>query len=413
VKNYLDISGHIKLEGSKSIMNRVLIIASYLTNPIKIYNPSSCVDIATMSENLSKLGMEIKKLENSWIINPSGNIPKSAELYIHDSGTAYRFLTARIAAERNLKCRIDISDQLKKRPIKQLIEVLEQMGAEICLKQDSLTIIGENLNGGRFKILSGISSQFISALLLIAPSYQNDLEIILEGEIVSRSYIEMTIKIMQDFGVIVNFSGNRLFIKAGQKYREVTEYNIESDYSSACYFWTLGALSRSSISTYTNNKKSIQPDYKFLSILKKVGANITVGENEISVCKGDLNGISVEMINMPDQVPTLVILMLFANSKTTITNIDHLKYKESNRIAVLVAELSRIGVDISYKNGMLIVYPLLKDIGNMILETYGDHRLVMTFSILQMIFPQIEISDTDSVDKSYPSFLINLQSLKR
>ena len=307
---------------------------------------------------------------------------------------------------------MDISAQLKKRPIKQLIKVLNQMGAKICLKQDSLIIVGETLKGGSYKVEADVSSQFISALLLIAPSYQNDLELLLEGEIVSRSYIEMTIKIMQDFGVIVNFTGNRLFIKSGQKYREVREYNIEPDYSSACYFWAIGALSRSSISTNTINNKSLQPDYKFLSLLQKVGANITVGKNKISVRRGELKGISIDMINMPDQVPTLVILMLFANSKTTITNIDHLKYKESNRIAVLVTELSRIGVDISYQNGKLILNPLEKDIGNETLITYNDHRLVMAFSILKMIFPQIEISDTHSVEKSYPSFMIDLQSLK-
>lgn len=412
MKKYLYITGHIKLEGSKSILNRVLIITSYLKKSIKVYNPTSCNDIATMIENLYKLGLNFQKSKDFWIVSPPGKLLKESNLYIQDSGTAYRFLIARIAALKKSKSVINISDQLKDRPIKPLIEILCQMDSKVESNGDSLTINGARLKGGTFRLAADISSQFISALLLIAPSYQKDLELFLDGEIVSRSYLEMTIKIMCDFGVIVIFENNRLFIRAGQQYRALSEYNIEPDYSSACYFWTLGALSRSIISTNTIDSKSIQPDYKFLTVLKKIGAKIEVDKNKISVCRGELKGISIDMKNMPDQVPTLVILMLFTSSKTIITNIEHLKYKESNRIEALVSELYRIGVDLSYLNGMLEINPLTRIEETGTLNTYGDHRLVMAFSILKMFFPKINITDTHTVDKSYPNFINDLRSLK-
>ena len=412
MRNYLDISGHIKLEGSKSILNRILIIASYLKSPIKIINPSSCVDIETMADNLCKLGLKFDKSPDTWIITPPAKLKRKGKLVIRDSGTAYRFLTARTASIRRSQYIINISDQLKQRPIKQLLDILNKMGAAVEYNGDSLKIKGTLPQGGILDVSTDISSQFISSLLLIAPSYKNDLELFLEGESVSRSYIDMTIKVMQDFGVIADFDGSRIFIQAGQEYNNINEYTIEPDYSSACYFWALGALSKSVVSTNTLNKISLQPDYQFLTILEKIGAKIEIEQDKINVSRGELKGISIDMRNIPDQVPTLAVLALFADSKTIITNIEHLKYKESNRIEALISELSRTGVNISYNNGILTINPLDRIPGNEILATYNDHRLVMAFHILKMIFPQLSITNASAVAKSYPNFLNDLKSIK-
>jgi 3-phosphoshikimate 1-carboxyvinyltransferase len=412
MRNYLDVSGDITLEGSKSILNRVLIITSFLNSPIKILNPSSCADIATMAENLCKLGLKIDGSENEWIVATTNKIKKKGELFINDSGTAYRFLTARVAAINKSKYILNISDQLKRRPIEPLTDILNNMSVATQMKVDSLLIKSSLPSGGIFDIPADISSQFISSLLLIAPSYKNDLELFLEGEIVSRTYIDMTIKIMQDFGVIVDFDGSRIFIQAGQKYNDLSEYLIEPDFSSACYFWALGALSKSVVSTNTISKISLQADYKFLSILEKMGAKIVIGEDEISVRYGKLKGIFVSMRDMVDQVPTLAVLALFADSKTTIINIEHLKYKESNRIDALVAELSSIGAKISYDDGMLTINPLSRIPGNEILNSYSDHRLVMAFHILTLIFPQLGVTNASSVNKSYPNFFLDIKFIK-
>ena len=412
MRNYLDISGHITLEGSKSILNRVLIIASHLNIPIKIINPASCEDIATMTNNLCKMGLKIDKAKDNWIVTTPKKLNNNGEFFIHDSGTAYRFLTTRVAAIQRSKYIINISDQLKRRPIEPLTDILNQMGIITQVKDDSLLIKGSLPKGGIFDIPADISSQFISSLLLIAPSYKNDLELFLEGDIVSRSYIDMTIKIMQDFGVIADFDGSRIFIHAGQEYNNLSEYLIEPDFSSACYFWALGALSRSVISTNTISKTSLQADYEFLSILETMGAKTLIGEDKISVSRGELIGITIDMINMPDQVPTLAVLALFADSKTTIINIEHLKYKESNRIDALVAELSKFGVKISYNDGMLTINPLSRIPGNEILNSYNDHRLVMAFHILKLIFPQLSVTNASSINKSYPNFLLDIKSIK-
>lgn len=412
MRNYLDISGYIKLEGSKSIFNRVLIIASYLKSPIKIINPSSCIDIETMTDNLCKLGLKFDKSPDTWIVTPPAKLRRKGKLFIRDSGTSYRFLTARAASIRRSQYIINISDQLKQRPIKPLLDILNKMGAAVEYNGDSLKIKGTLPIGGILDVPADISSQFISSLLLIAPSYKNDLELFLEGEIVSRSYIDMTIKVMQDFGVIVDFDGSRIFIQAGQEYNEIDEYTIEPDYSSACYFWALGALSKSVVSTNTLNKISLQPDYQFLTILEKIGAKIEIKMDKINVSKGELKSISVNMRNIPDQVPTLAVLALFTDSKTIITGIEHLKYKESNRIEALISELSRIGVNISYYNGILTINPLDRIPGNEILATYNDHRLVMAFHILKLIFPQLSITNASAVAKSYPNFLNDLKSIK-
>ena len=409
--NYLNISGDISLEGSKSILNRVLIISSYLKKPIKIINPSNCNDVKTMADNLIKLGMKIDKSLDTWIILPPEKINRKVDLFIHDSGTAYRFLSAKTATIKNSKYIINISDQLKPRPIKPLIDILNKMGSKIEMKDDSLIIEGNILKGGIFNLSADISSQFISSLLLIAPTYENDLELVLKRNIVSRSYINMTIKIMQDFGIIANFDGKRIFIKAGQKYNELEEYIIEPDYSSACYFWALGALSKSVISTNSNNRTSLQPDYKFLTILENIGAKIEINKDKININNRKLKGISIDMKNMPDQVPTLAVLALFANSKTLITGIEHLKYKESNRIEAIKKELSSIGANILYENGELTINPLDKDPGNVTLNTYNDHRMIMAFYILKIVFPQISIANTSPVDKSYPNFLNDIKTL--
>lgn len=412
MRNNLDISGHITLEGSKSILNRVLIIASYLKRPIKIINPSNCLDIATMADNLCKLGMKIDKSQNTWIVSPPEKLNKSGELSILDSGTAYRFITARIASIQNGEYIVNISDQLKPRPIEPLLDILNNISSKIEMKGDSLIINGALLEGGIFNLPADISSQFISSLLLIAPSYKNNLELILKGEVVSRSYIDMTIKIMRDFGVIADFDGKRIIIRAGQKYNDLEEYKIEPDYSSACYFWALGALSKSVVSTNKINTTSLQPDYKFLKILEKIGAKIEIEKDKICVSHGKLKGLSVDMRDMPDQVPTLAVLALFADSKTAIINIEHLKHKESNRIEALNTELSNIGANINYNNGILTINPIRTIPKTITLETYYDHRLVMAFHILMILFPHVSISNISSVDKSYPKFLEDIKSLK-
>ena len=217
---------------------------------------------------------------------------------------------------------------------------------------------------------------------------------------------------MKDFGIESEFKRNRIFISTHQDYVNPGEYYVEPDFSSACYFWTLGALSSFPIYTEGNKQMNIQPDFQFLKILRKIGANVQFKSNYISVERGKLMGIDIDMKDVPDQVPTLAIISLFAESPTKIKNIHHLKYKESNRISCLISELQKIGCNIRYEKEVLIIHPLKKKPSNKKLRSHQDHRLVMAFYILKSKFPYLSISDEQVVKKSYPDFIAQFNSLK-
>ncbi|NQV17702.1 MAG: 3-phosphoshikimate 1-carboxyvinyltransferase [Armatimonadetes bacterium] len=402
----------MKFEGSKSIIQRVLIISTFLKSPLKIINSSRCEDVQTLIYNLTKLGFNFQEENNSLMISPTQKIINSQELFIQNSGTALRLLISRLAIMKGIKTSVDCSVQLKKRPIKPLLEILQKVEADINYKKFPIEINGKILKGGKIEIPANISSQFISSILLVAPCFTADTELILKGKIVSRTYIKLTQKIMKDFGVESEFKRNRIFVPANQEYKNPEEYHIEPDFSSACYFWALGALSSSPIFTEGGSKEFSQPDFRFLKILSKMGAKIQRKPNYISVRKGNLIGIEIDMKEIPDQVPTLAVLSLFAESKTKIKNIHHLKYKESNRISGLINELQKIGCNIKYEKGVLLIHPLKMKPLKVKLHSYQDHRLVMAFYILKTKFPYLTISDEQVVKKSYPDFFEDIKGLK-
>ena len=412
MKIEFNAKGFVELQGSKSILNRILIISTFFESSFKIYNFSRCDDLNTMVENLMKIGFRFYSDEDYLILVPPDKMKSPSQLFIKDSGTGFRFLLSRLASQNGLETTIDVSPQLQKRPIKPLVKILNQLGAEINDDRFPITVKGKKLKGGKIVIPANISSQFISSLLLIAPCYEQDLEISLKGEIVSRPYIEMTLQIMSDFGIESEFSlNNKIKIQSGQEYFNLSDFYIEPDFSSACYFWALGTLSNNNICTSNWYLDSVQPDFKFLGILKKMGAEISDEDDRICVKRKKLNGIEIEMRNMPDQVPTLVVLSLFADSKTIIRNISHLRFKESDRISALLNEIKRIGGKIEFKKNSLIIHPLTKPPKDVFLETYNDHRIVMAFSILKAIFPYIIIKNMNSVTKSYPDFFFDLDSI--
>lgn len=401
----LNCKGHVELEGSKSILARVLIISTFLRTPLKIVNNSKCNDICTLIDNLKQLGTGFKWQGNSLTVIPKEPVTEQIQLNIKDSGTAFRFLMARLAILQDVHSTITISAQLEKRPILPLIDILQTLGADIEYAGFPIRIIGKQLNGGEIDLQADISSQFISALMLIAPAYNSRLTINLIGRIVSRSYIEMTAAIMRDFGVKCKFTKNKIIIESRQEYANSGIYEIEPDFSSAGYFWALGALSNKEVCTSCISGKSLQPDFQFLSILEKMGASVNRSSKSVCISRGSLKGIDVEMKDIPDLVPTLAVLALFANSSSQLRNIAHLQYKESNRISALMSELSRIGANTEFVNENLIIYSLNNKPPALELDAHHDHRLVMAFHILKAIFPYIGINNKEIVTKSYAGFL--------
>ena len=349
------------------------------------------------------MGISIKESNGIFVINSTSSKTQNISLNIQDSGTAFRFLLARLASIENKKSLLNAGKQLRKRPIQPLIQILEKMNANIDNSDFPIKIIGKKLLGGKIELRGDVSSQFISALLLIAPSYKNDLEIKIINKIISKSYLDLTIRIMKDFGVNVDFNENSLHLKKNQKYINLRKYTVEPDCSSAAYFWALGTIVDTEFYTEIS-EISAQPDFKFLQILKQMGAEVERVENLLKVSAKSVSGIEVDMGNMPDQVPTLAVLALMADSKTVIKNIAHLKYKESNRIHDLLENIKKLGGNINYKNGNLMIYPLKNRPNKTEIDAFNDHRIAMAFSLLKAKYKDISISGLDAVAKSYPDF---------
>lgn len=392
------------LQGSKSIINRLLIMATYLDEPLTICNFSNCSDVNTLLDSLNILGFEYKRTGNNCTILPGKNKILNASLKIKDAGTAFRFLLARLAVWEELTTNLSISQQLSTRPIKPLINKLNSCGAEIEIN-GTIKITGKSIDTVSGNFPANISSQFISSIMLIAPVLKNGVDLKFENKPVSSDYLILTKNVLSLFGINSKLSKHNVHITGGQTVHSPGNILVDPDYSSASYFWALGALSSLPIGVYTAGNKFKQADFNFWKVLEKMGADILQSPEKVLVKRKELNGINLNLKEMPDQVPTLAILALFAKGKTTITGIHHLRFKESDRISALISELSKLGAEINYQDSKLTINPLTKKIPkNLMLKTYSDHRLVMAFSILTMIFPYIKLDSVASVTKSFPEF---------
>ena len=411
-----EIGGSLELPGSKSILNRLLIISTYLHDKLSLTRFSQCDDIKTLVSALKQIGLKTthkKDTTNLLFEQNAESKGKINNVFIKDSATGFRLLLARLAGFPGVKTNITISSQLKKRPIKPLIDALKTIGAHIIEKNEHYQIIGTQFEGGELNISANISSQFLSALLLITPSYKKDLKINLKGKIVSSGYLDMTIEIMKTFGIKVIKTKRSIFVPAGQYYKNPKIFKVEPDFSSASYFFALGAFSLNGICIKFDKKKSLQPDFSFLKFLELMGAKIEFRNSFICVKKRKLHGLSQDMSSYPDLVPTIAILALFADSPTSLRGLGHLKYKESNRLLNLKKELAKLGCEVKAECDSLKIYPLQNPHKNIKMETYDDHRLVMSFGIINLLIDGEIIREEQKrfVNKSFPEFFKILQSV--
>lgn len=402
----------ITVPGSKSVINRLLIIASMQKGTVTLHGGSSCTDVQTLLTALASLGVKAGGT-HTITVHSSGELASDAAVFLQDAGTAGRFLLARVAAQPGCRCQFSFSAQLRTRPFAPLVAALQQMGAEITPTTEGYLVNGTQLQGGDVYVDASVSSQFVSALLMIAPLCENELRIHLEGLPVSQPYIAMTTALMNRCGVIVKHNNALLTIAANQSYDMPKCIEIEPDYSSASYFWALGALSSTpmaiSHTADTAPHLSLQPDAGFINILQKMGAQIQAEPSRTSVYPAKLNGVEVSMSDMPDQVPTLAVLALFASSQTRISNIEHLVHKESNRIEALGTELRALGADIHYTNGVLVINPITEVKYRTTVKTYNDHRMAMALGLLLVQYPALRLDTPGCVAKSYPEYWQEMQ----
>ena len=410
------ISGTVKIPGSKSITNRALVIASLSDGKTFLENVLFSEDTKVMIKCLRKLGIKIKIKKKEVEIIGVGGLLKSNKktFFVGESGTTARFLTSLLCLGEGGEYTVCGGKRMSERPILGLIDILNEQGSVIKNIDKKIglpiTITPGGFSGGDITVGTSESSQFVSSLLLISPYAKKDVCITLEGERVSMPYIEMTIDIMKSFGVKCDFIGKKkIFVKANQKYK-VREYKIESDASSASYFFGIAAVCFGKISVSSFLKKSHQGDLKFLDILKQMGCRVTVDNDTITVLGKELNGVEVNMKDCSDVVMTLSVVALFANGKTKITGISNIRLKESDRLLSMYTELKKIGADVEMTNDSLTIYGKKNYVGAKI-DTYNDHRIAMAFSIALLKIKNIKIQNPKCVAKTFPNYWKKFYSL--
>ena len=398
----------VTVPGSKSFTHRILIAAALSDGECRIQNPLLSEDTLLTLQALRQMGINIDDTRQGHIIVDGGGgrlSPMANRIFLGNSGTSMRLLTA-VAALGQGTFTLTGTDRMAQRPIQDLIIALEELDIRIRSKNQNgcppVEIMGNKIRGGTVSINCRASSQYLSALLLIAPYTEKGLEILVTEGPVSRPYVDMTIEVMQKFGVAVRRENYDRFKIAGRQTYRAGVYSVEPDSSQAGYFWAAAAICGTEIKVKGVTEDSRQGDVNFAKLLATMGCKIDSKPDGISICGRKLRAVDVDMGDMPDMVPTLAVVAAFAEGTTTIKNVSHLKAKESDRLAAVANELVKMGIDARCSTDELIVTGG-KPHGAEI-ETYGDHRIAMSFAVAGLVTPQMRIRDENCVQKSFPDF---------
>lgn len=405
------ISGAISAPPSKSYTHRAIFMASLAYGTSIVNNYLHSQDIQVTINCCKQLGVVIdEKNSNTLVVRGINGFvgvkrnDDSTSLNCLNSGTTARLITA-FAALTPFAVRIEASKRLQDRPMNKLIEALRFLGIAITElgKTGHLPLLlnGGNLKGGIVEIDANISSQFVSALLLIAPFAKQDL-IIRTTATASRPYIGITADMMSLFGVKVHEKNDTFTVNRGSY--KPTNYTIEGDYSSASYFFASAAVTGSKVTVSGLNVESVQGDRYFLDILKQMGCMIHKSDQSISVAGKAKDPMDIDLGNYPDIVPTIAVVAATIDGKSVLRNIGHLRFKESNRIQSVMAGLKKMNVDVSTQYNNLIIMGK-KNLRPATIETHNDHRIAMSFAVAALAADgKTTIKNASVTDKSYPNF---------
>ncbi|GIX41044.1 MAG: 3-phosphoshikimate 1-carboxyvinyltransferase [Leptospiraceae bacterium] len=410
--------GEVEIIGSKSIANRVIYLASFCSEETILQNVPNSEDVQVLLSILPDLGIEcVKENEKTYKIKGKSKFDlKNHYFNLENAGTALRPLVAILSTQNfHQDIIIDGNEQMRNRPIRDLVEALKQIGVDIETSYKGTPPV--KIKSGRWKknrisISGKTSSQFISALLLAAPLTEQEIEIFVVDEVVSKPYIDMTIHLMKEFSVNVINENYKYFKIYPQQYQSPKKFWIEGDATAATYFYTAGLIS-GPVKIKGLNSNSIQGDIHYLDIIKQLGGIIEYDSQSITVKKGNtIKGISIDMNAMPDAAMTLAITGLFSTSSIEIFNVENLRVKESERIRGLCNELRKFGAIVEERKDGLKVYPPEKLKEKPRIETYRDHRMAMAFS-LGCYLTEMEIIDPDCVKKTYPDYFLDFFKICR
>jgi len=401
---------HVKVPGSKSITNRALLLAMLSNGKSHLTGAQFSEDSSHFLQCLSDLSFDVASRPETGEVSVhglSGRLPvKKASLYVGSAGTAARFLSAVLGVSEG-EFFLDASEQMKKRPMAPLLSALQSVGCDISFAEKEgffpFTLHARGFQNTDLAIDIDKSSQFLSALLIAAPLAKEDVKIKVAGTH-GMAYIEMTCRMMEQFGVLTEHpSPDTFLIKAGQTYR-AQDYAIEPDVSAACYFYALAALSGCSVIVDGVPEHSLQGDTEFLNILEKMGCRVTRTNEGICITgpAGRLHGLTVDMSSCSDQAITLAAIAPFADSPVTITGIGHIRGQESDRLSAIAENLTAMGIRCEERADSITIYPGVPRPAH--IKTHDDHRLAMGFAVTGLFAEGIVIENPSCCKKTFAEF---------
>jgi 3-phosphoshikimate 1-carboxyvinyltransferase len=399
-------AGTVRLPGSKSISNRVLLLAALAAGDTELHGLLDADDTRVMREALSNLGVGFSQNK---ITGVGGVFPvKKAELFLGNAGTAFRPLTA-AAAFSGGEYRLSGVPRMHERPIGDLVDALRGIGARIDYTGKDgyppLTVHPGKLNLSKpVQVRGDVSSQFLTALLMALPLLRKKSRIEVQGELISKPYVEITLNVMRRFGVEVRRTGWRYFDVPAAGYRSPGSAFVEGDASSASYFLGAGAIGGGPVRVEGVGRGSIQGDVRFIEVLERMGATVSSGDDFIEV-KGSakLRPIDMDMNHIPDAAMTAAVMALFADGRSTLRNIASWRVKETDRLAAMAKELRKVGAAVEEGKDFLKITPGKLKPG-VAIDTYDDHRMAMSFSLVALGGVPVRINDPQCVAKTFPDF---------
>ena len=409
------VSGTIRPPGSKSLTNRALVVAALAEGTSHLTGVLDSRDTQVMIDSLRRLGIAVEHspADCSIVVSGcSGRPPVAvADLWLENSGTSIRFLTALCALGRGT-FRLDGNARMRERPIGDLLESLRQFGisvaAELGTDCPPVVLTSDGLRGGTTTVNADVSSQFLSAILMAAPCAASPVEIRLAGEMVSEPYVEMTWKVMSQFGVNVDRDEPGRYLIRPQSYRG-RSYDIEPDASAASYFFAAAAVTGGEITVEGLTANALQGDVFFVNALERMGCEVTWNAESITLRGRELHGIDIDMNAISDTAQTLACVAPFATGPTRIRNVAHMRHKETDRVAAVVTELQRLGLSVEEHPDGMTIHPGPLQPGTV--ATYDDHRMAMSFALLGLRVPGIVIADPGCTSKTYPHYFDDLDRL--
>ena len=402
----------IKVPGSKSITQRALIAAALADGESILLGPLESEDTRYTAGALQQMGVTVVKSRDMWTVQGRGGsiATPDKEIFLGNNGTATRFLTS-VAALGRGTFRISGDERMAERPILPLMQALQGWGVDIVSINNNgcppLLIKANGLSGGRTVLPEGKSSQYLSSLLLVGPYAMQPAELEVEGDILSLPYVIMTLAVMESFGIRVEANEALNSYRIPQGRYVAREYAVEGDASNASYFYAAAAVTGGEVTVPNVPVPSLQGDAAFVAVLARMGCQVNKTGDGLTVSGPDeLRGITIDMGDMPDVVPTLAVVASRAKGRTVIKNIAHLRIKECDRLHVMAVELAKMGVRVQELDDALIIEGISPDapMHGAEIETYNDHRIAMSFAVAGLAVPGVKIRGEQCVAKSFPDF---------